>query len=58
MADPPAAPPAPERINLIMAGGGVRFPAYVGALAAFGELGVEIVNVAGASAAFSPRAGR
>jgi NTE family protein len=50
MADPPAAPPAPERINLIMAGGGVRFPAYVGALAAFGEMGVEIVNVAGASA--------
>ena len=42
--------PSPERINLIMAGGGVRFPAYVGALAAFAELGVEIVNVAGASA--------
>ena len=43
-------PPDPERINLIMAGGGVRFPAYLGALAAFAELGVEIVNVAGASA--------
>jgi NTE family protein len=39
-----------ERINLIMGGGGVRFPAYVGALAAFAELGVEIVHVAGASA--------
>lgn len=42
--------PEPERINLIMAGGGVRLPAYVGALAAFAELGVEIANVAGASA--------
>ena len=42
--------PGPERINLIMAGGGVRLPAYVGALAAFAELGVEIANVAGASA--------
>ena len=39
-----------ERINLIMAGGGVRLPAYVGALAAFEEMGVEIVQVAGASA--------
>jgi NTE family protein len=38
------------RINLIMAGGGVRFPAYVGALAAFEEMGVEILSVAGASA--------
>jgi len=39
-----------EQINLIMAGGGVRFPAYVGALAAFEEMGVEILSVAGASA--------
>ncbi len=39
-----------ERINLIMAGGGVRLPAYVGALAALEEMGVEIVQVAGASA--------
>ncbi len=39
-----------ERINLVMAGGGVRFPAYVGALAAFEEMGVEIVNVPGVSA--------
>lgn len=39
-----------EQINLILAGGGVRFPAYVGALAAFEEMGVEIVSVAGASA--------
>lgn len=42
--------PGADRINLIMAGGGVRFPAYVGALAAFGEMGVEVVNIAGASA--------
>jgi NTE family protein len=40
----------PEQINLIMAGGGVRFPAYVGALAAFEEMGVDILNIAGASA--------
>jgi NTE family protein len=40
----------PEQINVIMAGGGVRFPAYVGALAAFREMGVEILNIAGASA--------
>jgi NTE family protein len=39
-----------EQINLIMAGGGVRFPAYVGALAAFGEMGVNIPKIAGASA--------
>lgn len=39
-----------ERINLIMAGGGVRLPAYVGALTAFEEMGVEIGRVAGASA--------
>jgi len=39
-----------DRINLIMAGGGVRFPAYMGALAAFEEMGVEILSVAGASA--------
>ena len=38
-----------ERINLIMAGGGVRLPAYVGALAALEEMGVEILGVAGAS---------
>lgn len=43
-------PSCAERINLVMAGGGVRFPAYVGALAAFEEMGVEIVTVAGASA--------
>lgn len=39
-----------DRINLVLAGGGVRFPAYVGALAAFEEMGVEILSVAGASA--------
>lgn len=39
-----------ERINLIMAGGGVRLPAYVGALTALDEMGVEVVRVAGASA--------
>ncbi|HWP60565.1 MAG TPA: patatin-like phospholipase family protein [Candidatus Acidoferrales bacterium] len=39
-----------ERINLIMAGGGTRLSAYVGALTAFQEMGVEIVSVAGASA--------
>jgi NTE family protein len=39
-----------EQVNLIMAGGGVRFPAYVGALTAFEEMGVEILNIAGASA--------
>lgn len=42
--------PPSERINLIMGGGGVRFPAYVGALAAFEEMGVGIMNIAGASA--------
>ena len=42
--------PNPERINLIMAGGGVRFPAYVGAVAALGEMDVDIINIAGASA--------
>lgn len=42
--------PNSEQINLIMAGGGVRFPAYVGALAAFGEMGVDIRHIAGASA--------
>jgi NTE family protein len=39
-----------ERINLIMGGGGVRLPAYVGALQAFHEMGVEVAGVAGASA--------
>jgi NTE family protein len=39
-----------EQINLIMAGGGVRFPAFVGALTAFEEMGVDIINIAGASA--------
>jgi NTE family protein len=39
-----------EQVNLIMSGGGVRFPAYVGALTAFEEMGVDILNVAGASA--------
>lgn len=39
-----------EQINLIMAGGGVRFPAYVGALTAFEEMGVGIRDIAGASA--------
>src|SRR3989304_7303763 len=42
--------PSPERINLIMAGGGVRFPAYGGAGAALGEMDVDIINIAGASA--------
>jgi len=42
--------PGSERINLILAGGGVRFPAYVGAAAALGEMGVDILNIAGASA--------
>lgn len=39
-----------EQVNLIMAGGGVRFPAYVGALAAFEDMDVGIINIAGASA--------
>lgn len=39
-----------QHINLIMAGGGVRFPAYVGALAAFEEMDVGISKIAGASA--------
>lgn len=42
--------PGAEKVNLIMAGGGVRFPAYVGALSAFEEMGVDILNIAGASA--------
>lgn len=42
--------PNSEQINLIMAGGGVRFPAFVGALAAFGEMGVDIRHIAAASA--------
>jgi len=39
-----------ERVNLVLAGGGVRFPAYVGALAALEEMGVEVISIAGASA--------
>jgi NTE family protein len=39
-----------ERVNLIMGGGGVRLAAYVGALAAFEAMGVEIRRIAGASA--------
>jgi NTE family protein len=39
-----------DRINLIMGGGGVRLPAYVGALAALADMGVEVERVAGASA--------
>jgi NTE family protein len=42
--------PASEHVNLIMSGGGVRLAAYVGALTAFEEMGVDIVNIAGASA--------
>lgn len=42
--------PGSERVNLILAGGGVRFPAYVGAVAALEEMGVDILNIAGASA--------
>ena len=38
-----------ERINLIMAGGGTRLSAHIGALAAFEKMGVEIVSIAGAS---------
>jgi NTE family protein len=38
-----------QRINLIMAGGGVRLAAFVGALDAFKKLDVEVVGVAGAS---------
>ena len=45
----PAGAPT-ERVNLIMGGGGVRLPAYVGALAALEELNVEICAIAGASA--------
>lgn len=40
----------PERVNLVMAGGGVRLAAFVGALSAFREMGVEVAAVAGASA--------
>ena len=43
--DPPTA-----RVNLLMAGGGVRLAAFVGALAAFRHMGVEVAAVAGASA--------
>jgi NTE family protein len=42
--------PASEHVNLIMSGGGVRLAAYVGALTALEEMGVDIVNIAGASA--------
>ncbi len=38
-----------QRINLIMAGGGVRLAAFVGALNAFKEMNVEVVGIAGAS---------
>ena len=38
------------KINLIMGGGGVRLSAYVGALAAFRDMGVTFGAVAGASA--------
>ena len=38
-----------QRINLIMAGGGVRLGAYVGALEAFRKMNVEVVGIAGAS---------
>jgi NTE family protein len=38
-----------ERINLIMAGGGTRLSAHIGALAAFEKMGVEIISIAGAS---------
>jgi NTE family protein len=39
-----------SRINLVMSGGGVRLSAYVGALAAFRDMGVSVGAVAGASA--------
>ena len=39
-----------SRINLIMSGGGVRLSTYVGALAAFRDMGVSVGAVAGASA--------
>ena len=39
-----------NKINLIMGGGGVRLSAYVGALAAFRDMGVTFGAVAGASA--------
>ena len=39
-----------SKINLIMGGGGVRLSAYVGALAAFRDMGVTFGAVAGASA--------
>ncbi|HKZ05030.1 MAG TPA: patatin-like phospholipase family protein [Methylomirabilota bacterium] len=38
------------KVNLIMGGGGVRLSAYVGALAAFRDMGVSFGAVAGASA--------
>ena len=38
------------KVNLIMGGGGVRLSAYVGALAAFRDMGVGFGAVAGASA--------
>jgi NTE family protein len=38
-----------QRINLIMAGGGVRLGAFVGALDAFRKMNVEVVGIAGAS---------
>jgi NTE family protein len=39
-----------QAIDVIMTGGGVRLAAYVGALAAFRDMGVEVRSVAGASA--------
>ena len=38
-----------QRINLILAGGGVRLGAFVGALDAFKKMNVEVVGIAGAS---------
>jgi len=38
-----------QRINLILAGGGVRLGAFVGALDAFKKMNVEILGIAGAS---------
>jgi NTE family protein len=39
-----------NKVNLILTGGGVRLPAYVGALAAIEDMGLKIGSVAGASA--------
>src|SRR5262249_60074641 len=43
-------PPHPTRHTLVRGGGGVRLSAYVGALAAFRDMGVSVGSVAGASA--------